>query len=166
MDGRTMKPAGNCRPRKARKKDVQSVVFTFYALGSQNKRIRAGKTHMIWAHLTQRRDPRVNFFISPPPLYIIFFRVLRKTATKTIASDFDKKKGTRKINRHTEESSKAGESLHFGCGPPDHAPVQLTNSRHPPEVCLRPWGLGHIKNPCPLSPGSLLYSSLGQSRTI
>ena len=61
---------------------------------------------------------------------------------------------------------KAGECLHFGCGPPYHAPAQLTNARHPPEGCLRPWGLGHIKNPCPLSPGSLLYSSLGQSRTI
>ena len=84
MDGRTMKPAGNCRPRRARKKDVQSVIFVFYALGSQNKSRRAGKTHMIWAHLTQRGDPRANFFILTPPLYIIFFRVLRNSTTKTI----------------------------------------------------------------------------------
>ena len=34
MDGRTIKPAGNCRPRRARKKEVQSLISIFHALGS------------------------------------------------------------------------------------------------------------------------------------
>ena len=96
MDGRTVKPAGNCHFRRAREKDVQGVIFIFRALGIQNKHKRAGKTHMTWAHLTQREDPRAYFFIFTPPLYIIFLRVLRKTATKTMTSDFYKKKGTGK----------------------------------------------------------------------
>ena len=77
MDGGTMKPAGNCRPRRAREKEVQSVIFIFHALGSQNKQKRAGKTHMTWAHLTQREGPRAYFLILTPPLIIILPRVLR-----------------------------------------------------------------------------------------
>ena len=57
---------------------VQSPFSIFLALGGQNARKIAGKTHMVWAHLTQRGDPRAYFFILTPPLYYIFFRVLRK----------------------------------------------------------------------------------------
>ena len=45
----------------------QSPFSIFSALGGQNAPRIAGKTHMVWANLTQRGDPRAHFFILTPP---------------------------------------------------------------------------------------------------
>ena len=88
---------GTIRPRLVRRpvrprgagggaeiKWVQHSFFIFSALSGQNARKLAGKTHMVWAHLTRRGDPRAYFFILTPPFIYILFRVLHIQTTKTI----------------------------------------------------------------------------------
>ena len=71
----------------------QSSFSIFSALGGQNAPRIAGKTHMVWAHLTQRGGPRAHFFILTPPLIITFLRVLHKTPLKSSTSDFAAPRG-------------------------------------------------------------------------
>ena len=51
VDVRKIKPAGKCPAWTWSKKLAQSAFFIFSALGGQNARKIAGKTHMMWAHL-------------------------------------------------------------------------------------------------------------------
>ena len=71
-------------PPGPRKKWGPKSIFIFPALGGRNARKIAGKTHMVWAHLTQRGDPRAYFFILTPPPLLLYSSEFCAKLTKTI----------------------------------------------------------------------------------